>query len=388
MLSVVSTMKSSELGFVELYTHENILHTLCKVATQGDYNISVFTTENIRKSLIENSNLKNENINFITLKTDENIRDFLNRIEQKSKDLDLIMVNSFYERAHRIPYFWFFSPDCKFVWWIYNTKSWLYGLSFEKKISGNINTILRKPILSNMDAIIIEYEPIIRYLKSDPNINMNADMFSFAPTLFENRSNKENNERVHYVVPGRIEQSRRNYKLVCQVFESLAKEYGSQIKLTFLGQPHDQYGEKIIQWADRLNRSDLEVDTFNQWIPIDTYHTVIQDATFLLCPLREKIRSSGSPEIYGKTKGSGNIWDAIQNATPLILPQSFPVAEYIESSTYKYTSRNELQSFIIKSVINERLAEEMCSNALENSRSFCLQDQQKRFSSIISSILE
>jgi hypothetical protein len=66
----------------------------------------------------------------------------------------------------------------------------------------------------------------------------------------------------------------------------------------------------------------------------------MQTAEVLWCPIQKETRFFGIPEIYGKTKMSGNIGDAIKYAKPAIFPKSYS-ASYSFIFKEKEISRNK-----------------------------------------------
>ena len=90
-------------------------------------------------------------------------------------------------------------------------------------------------------------------------------------------------------------------------------------------------------------------------------------------------------EIYGKTKGTAAVYEAIQYAKPLVIPNDFNIITELESSTLKYTDVKDLENKLTKLILNKQKIEKLKEEANNNSKKFSIQVLQKYF---IEEILE
>lgn len=393
---MVSNRSSVRLGLVELFTHENNLYNLCKIGMAAGHELTIFTTSEMYESLDMTEGFGTDRVSWVIQDDDESLSAFLTRISDRTTDIDLLLVTSIYGTAPELRHFWQFNPDCPVAVWIFNANAWLGGYSVRKGLVGNVNTLARRRILSNVNAIIVEYEPIRSYVETELNNRVVEKVRCFPPVyaddprltgLNQEVSSDSGASGIHFVVPGRIEQSRRDYDTVCDVFEMVDPTVANSLRLTLLGKPYGEYGKRIIERCDALTERGVNVTVFNEWIPIDTYRQTLRDATFLLCPLQRTTESASITEVYGRTKGSGNVWDAIQNATPLVVPSHFEVAHYIKSSTYSYESSTDLTDFIERVAADTERIASLQQNALANAKKFSLNNQCNRFDALVSALV-
>jgi hypothetical protein len=76
------------------------------------------------------------------------------------------------------------------------------------------------------------------------------------------------------------------------------------------------------------------------------------------------------PEVYGESKGSGNVYDAIRHAKPLVVPLKVTVPKGIESSCIKYESKDNLVQQLLKILTGNAILSEYRQKAERNSQNF------------------
>lgn len=85
----------------------------------------------------------------------------------------------------------------------------------------------------------------------------------------------------------------------------------------------------------------VNIEYYDSRVSHEEFERKMQAAEVLWCPIQKETRFFGITEIYGKTKMSGNIGDAIKYAKPAIfLKATLPVIHL--SSKKKEILRNKL----------------------------------------------
>ena len=125
------------------------------------------------------------------------------------------------------------------------------------------------------------------------------------------------------VIPGNVSQARRDYKKVLSKIEDWSKTHSSDLEIVFLGKAE---GEELI-WLQDLEKkkiSNLNVIYFKEKVPQDLFDEYMRKASYLWCPLQISTTFFSNEEIYGTTKISGIIGDAIKYQKIAFLPKEYP----------------------------------------------------------------
>jgi hypothetical protein len=118
------------------------------------------------------------------------------------------------------------------------------------------------------------------------------------------------------VIPGSVDDNRRDYEPVLAVFQSWK---GPAIQLVLLGDASSDFGRSLVSRLRSLPA--LTVRQYEGYIPETLYEREIREADLLWSPLRiHKTGSRDNPEIYGQTTASGLTADILLNNIPALAP--------------------------------------------------------------------
>lgn len=185
--------------------------------------------------------------------------------------------------------------------------------------------------------------------------------------------------QLQIVVPGSIDQRRRNYE---QVFElaSVAEEEKLFLKIVLLGGYSNEYGKEIVNRAEK-NRSEFcEMLAYQtQVVNQDEFDKQMAVAHFVFIPsvIHTKI-CTDIPEEYGKTKSSGNIFDVVKHAKPFIVPAALTIPANLKTSGLEYNSVADIVDFLKKIIITPRYYDQWQKNAIENSLQYTIEKVRER----------
>lgn len=132
--------------------------------------------------------------------------------------------------------------------------------------------------------------------------------------------------RIKIVIPGSIDERRRDYSIVGELLDN-AKRENIDIEISLLGAFNPPHCERIYEYcknylAHNSNLKIFEGKIVNQ----QEYDQTIQDSHFVLMPIRTKVSiHDGIVEEYGKTICTGNIGDVIRHAKPFFVPAEIPL---------------------------------------------------------------
>ncbi len=145
------------------------------------------------------------------------------------------------------------------------------------------------------------------------------------------------------VVPGIIDNRRRDYSIVFQLLDRM-NQIGCSIIITLLGGYNKEHGFEVMNqcrsYASRFNNLKfyeaevVDQPEFDQ--EMDTAHLVLLPSTI------NTMIMDGIPEIYGITMSSGNLFDVIKHAKPFIAPIELKVDSFLENSCLRYNNVEDI----------------------------------------------
>lgn len=194
-----------------------------------------------------------------------------------------------------------------------------------------------KLLLKQVTYLNVISETMIPHLENQRGVHQ--PVFHLPGTVFEGRAVSTPVQwPLRIVVPGTVDESRRDYM---SVFE-LAQAAGD-VHITLLGGPVGGYGRMVIDKAS----SYPNITTFDALVDQEEFEQRLSAAHFVWVPsVQESFSQAGVREIYGLTKSSGSLFDAIRHAKPLILPSHLHVPETLKKIAFRYNGISEILSLI------------------------------------------
>jgi len=369
--------KSKNIGILEYHYHTKYLYTIAKIVKTKKTNVTIFTTSSIfskLKTYLDNIS----DYDIILKEKNESLHSFLKRIEKICDDrIDLLFVNTIQESMLDLPRFFFFNPKSKMILTIHSVNSWFSmkpELDF-KRIFRTVDTNLSKIfarlfVLPKFDGINVIYPPIKEYIGNEIGYKKPVFKlpFGFFNNNYKNIYNNNDNNKILFVVPGQIEEHRRDYDSIIDAFQKTFEKDKGMAGLILLGYPVGSYGKNIIKKCEKFKEKGYDITFYNDFVPESEYNKVMKTVDFLILPI--KTLSSGlgvTKEYYGLTKGSAALYESIQYGLPTILPEEFNSMEEMKSSTIKYRNIDDLSQRIFELSNDKELVTNYKNNALNDS---------------------
>lgn len=223
----------------------------------------------------------------------------------------------------------------------------LFDTKFSIRLRECLQHLGKRILLRQIHEFNVVSDTMIPYLqKKDTRIKVH----NIPGAVFENRIRKSNlTEHIHLVVPGSIDNRRRDYGKVFELLNA-AEETAVTLNITLLGGPHGQYGESVIARARQFKGRHTRLFCYEQKVvDQEEFDEKLDSAHFIFIP--SVVNTSicrNIPEIYGITKSSGNIFDVIKHAKPFIVPQTLVVPADLRNSSFAYDSIIEVAEFLKK----------------------------------------
>lgn len=145
------------------------------------------------------------------------------------------------------------------------------------------------------------------------------DKYKFLPIFFTKFSEKSDNPVFTIVIPGAVSQKRRDYE---KVLKSIIK-FHFPFEIIFLGKASGKELE-MLQNFEQSKPENISIKYFTEKVPQDVFDDYMQKADILWCPIQQETEFFSQKEIYGFTKMSGNIGDAIKFRKLAVFPENYP----------------------------------------------------------------
>ena len=181
------------------------------------------------------------------------------------------------------------------------------------------------------------------------------DKYTFLPIFYTKFLEKPKNETYTIVIPGAVSQKRRDYKKTIKELKKLELNFNEgefrracpeisgnetfvenneqrkgssvgttqKIQVIFLGKAQGKELE-ILQNFEQSKPENISIKYFTEKVPQDVFDHYMQKADILWCPIQQETEFFSQKEIYGFTKMSGNIGDAIKYGKSAIFPENYP----------------------------------------------------------------
>ena len=145
------------------------------------------------------------------------------------------------------------------------------------------------------------------------------DKYKFLPIFYTKFSENSDNPIFTIVIPGAVSQKRRDYE---RVLKSI-KIFHFPFEIIFLGKASGKELE-ILQDFEQSKPENISIKYFTEKVSQDVFDDYMQKADVLWCPIQQETEFFSQKEIYGFTKMSGNIGDAVKFGKLAVFPENYP----------------------------------------------------------------
>jgi len=254
---------------------------------------------------------------------DHNVKIFKDYKEAQGQtgSLDLLFVNTITPLPKDMFRWINFKPKCKTILTLHELNTDFKTMKF---------------IINKFDAISVPLKSMKNYIIKNKLYDGTIHNFPFMlhEKVYPNKNNM-------IVIPGRIENFRRDYSVV---WRTIKKED----KCCLLGEPIGKYGDMVLNTCNHLNEVGYTFKTFNAFIPQDIYDKTLKECKSIMTPL--KIPTKGHnrlfKEYYGKTKACGAVFESIKYGKEFVSTVNFDIK-------YKDCLLEDWKKYLEKEVLEE-----------------------------------
>jgi len=150
---------------------------------------------------------------------------------------------------------------------------------------------------------------------------LSSGIYKFLPLFYSKDFEKQENHSLTVVIPGGVSQKRRDYHHVFKTIQNLKAE--EKCEFIFLGKAKDNELKQLEKLSQKLPEN-ISVQYFSDRVSHHDFENLMQSADVLWCPIQQKTEFFSREEIYGLTKMTGNLGDAIKYGKTAVFPENYP----------------------------------------------------------------
>jgi hypothetical protein len=251
-----------------------------------------------------------------------------------------------------------------------------------KGIKNRIIFIGKKRLLKAVTAFNVITDTMVKTLNE--KLHHAKNVYSIPGAVYSGQNKFEPLTKcIKIAVPGSIEAKRRNYTEVAELVLA-AEKNNIPIEVHLAGGYDSDEGHEIVKNMNDLDIKICKVINYQkQGLSQNEFERCIKNAHFIYMPLVLNISiCPGIEEVYGTTKSSGNVSDAIQFAKPFIAPDALAIPDNLKSSCFKYQNINDTLLFFSSLLQNPAQYTQLCNTALTNAIHYTVDNARMRNQSI------
>ncbi|MDG6218686.1 MAG: hypothetical protein QCI00_04515 [Candidatus Thermoplasmatota archaeon] len=336
-------------GIIEFIdeNHSDLILSVNEYLYNGSHGIIyIFTTDSIFKRLKEISRKTSNHIvaeNIVIIDINKPLKSF-NQI--KKLNINTLYINSayfnFFDIKKNMLLLLLFLLDAKIYLSVHNINDTVDPKS-NTPLDSLVN-IMKKISVKKAHGFVVLNVAKKNYLEK--LINKEIIVIPFKIPIKEEflKNCKRNQMKKTIVIPGGIEERRRNYSQLLFLLGRVL-EKRNDLKFIFLGKnssAKDRFD--IVNFKQKNNEN---IKLFDDYIDQEEYDSYMINADFILAPLQRKIKMGATIEYYGETKASGAEFDAYKYQNKLIIPSFYRINNEEIDVTY-YNDYNELYDIFLK----------------------------------------
>lgn len=147
-----------------------------------------------------------------------------------------------------------------------------------------------------------------------------SNHYHFLPIFYTKNDTKTESEILTVVIPGGVSQKRRDYNHIFNLIEKI--KISGNIQFVFLGKANGDELSQLKKLSLNLPEK-VAIQYFSERVSPEDFEIWMQKADVLWCPIQEETTFFSQKEIYGKTKMTGNLGDAIKYGKLAVFPENY-----------------------------------------------------------------
>jgi hypothetical protein len=366
-----------------LPTHQDYLFTISILAHKVGMGVHVFCVEQNYNmfSKLPGADKYISEIKFHVYK--KRSPKILYRMWKYLKSEDMILINnSLYDlplRYHvlHILLFYIFKPIKSMILNTDRTKRWYKDDDEHYNIRSLIRLNIMKFTLKTFSGLTVNSMKDISYLKDkgyQPNI-------CYIPWYLKERSDITNIAQepskvdiLNFGVVGAIEEERRDYLRLLEIFNQLWESGRMEYSLELIGRPVGAYGETVIKICSQYQLKGYPITFYKKFINMDIFLNRVASINCLISPLNMKT--------YTLTQSTAAITEQIRFNKVAIMPRKYYVSD-LSSSTLYYDKIDDIKKIIENEISDANKLSKYYDNAVSNAEKYTFHEYMANFTEFV-----
>jgi len=354
------------------------LYAACRILDDSTNQLSIYVDEIVNGQMKEALGGDYSKYRWIIKAKNENTGEYVNKIvdDIKANGIELLFLNTIELNGYYMKLV--SRTACAKVLTIININNW-FNRGWRLNLGSLVKRWQARSILDRVDAISVMERNLENHIREHNYFT--KLIFNLPFSIYEEADTKCEKKR-SFVVPGNIEEKRRDYNIVIDAFQEVIGK-DREVELYLLGVPVGDYGKSIIDRCEQLVAQGARIRTYRSFVDEGLFAREVLSSIAIISPIRVETVFDGISETYGKTKATGCVFDAIKYAKVGIFPEDLTVPAEIESSIIKYKGKNDLVNIMNKLLKDEKFLKEQAQNAINNSLKYSVNNIRPKVFSLI-----
>ena len=361
-------------------------YPVIKLFNNGKNQITIFTYENSYRQFQYLFKDSISNYTWVVKGSTESKIQFIRRMYNHSnnKKFDIIYLNTISDNHIFYALMILFLKKARVILTLHDINS---HFSFRSGSGwrGWVRYIGKRALVKGVSEFNVVASTMVGYLKS--RLPAHKKVHNLPGSIYEEdkrATSRQILDSIKTVIPGTIDNRRRDYYLAFDLLHEIDQK-NLPISIVLLG-GISEYGKDIFEKCRQYvsttsNLTFFQTDTVDQ--PI--FDREMDDCHFIWVPsVVNTVLSDGIQETYGLSKSSGTLFDVIKHAKPFIVPKELCVPTELESSCFKYESKDQIIPFLQSFLASPEKYAALAEKAIENSRFYTIENIRNNNSSLFS----
>ena len=322
--------KTKHIAIIEMEGHPHLLQRYMDLLIVNNVELCIFTTDWIM-NLLEPPN--SNQIHFVIKDNETDLNKFLFKNKKYLEKCDYTLIGTitkefktFYHHLSNKNY----GIVVHNLHYLFDVKNYLSNNLLERIKSIYLafpdEHKYKRKLVKDANNIFTLSKHVCQYAKTirahDYKIkNLSLTTFMNAPI--------DAAEKNKIIIPGGINSKNRDYSYL---FHWIADNSEINLDMIFCGKSNSYSDKNVINKIDTF--SNIKYEVFSDYLSNEQYASKMIGAIGMICPMKKSIEFKGYKELYGKSKVSGAIDDAITFSVPLLLPSFYPLDSLLVGNYY------------------------------------------------------
>ncbi|WP_288446953.1 hypothetical protein [uncultured Chryseobacterium sp.] len=148
-----------------------------------------------------------------------------------------------------------------------------------------------------------------------------SEKYQFLPLFYTRDFAKTQNDDFVVVIPGGVSQKRRDYAYIFKTIQRLSTH--KRFRFVFLGKAGGSELKQLKSLSEKIPEN-IKITYFSERVSSEDFEQWMRKADVLWCPIQQSTEFFSMEEIYGRTKMTGNLGDAIAYGKMAVFPGNYP----------------------------------------------------------------